>query len=196
MLFVIDMQNDYVDKDGNKYIEGAERLVPGIIGKIMEYENKNDHVFYTSDINLQSFVGKDIEIINNNDKIGTIIGELKSTNEEKWCFEPYKLIKPYLKNHERIKKSYYAIPPEILMEIQNRFKDQKHIIEEIEFVGVETNICILANAICVQSAFPDAKIIIDSTLCKSKDTKNHYKALEVMEALGMIIRGKKGGNLL
>ncbi len=65
MLFVIDMQNDYVDKDGNKYIEGAERLVPGIIGKIMEYENKNDHVFYTSDINLQSFVGKDIEIINN-----------------------------------------------------------------------------------------------------------------------------------
>lgn len=188
MLFIIDMQNDYIDESGNKYIKGAENLVPGIINKIKEYEDKNDYIFYTSDIILQHIAENGVDIINNNDKIGTIIGVMKSNSEKKWYFEPYELLKPYLINHERIRKSYYALPPEVLLEIQKRFKDKMHIIEEIEFVGVETNICVLANAICVQSAFPDAKIIIDSNLCKSKNTKNHYKALEIMEALGMIVR--------
>jgi nicotinamidase-related amidase len=182
------MQNDYVDIKGNKYIKDAEKLVPGIIEKIMEHERRNDIIFYTSDIILQNIAKNGVDVINNNDKIGTIVGELNSNLNEKWGFEPYKLLKPYLEKHIRIKKSYYAIPPESLLELQEKFKGKFNIVDQIEFVGVETNICVLANAICIQSAFPDARIIIDANLCMSRDAESHYKALEVMESLGMIVR--------
>lgn len=188
MLLIVDMQNDFVDStNGSKYVTNSEKIVPGIINKIKEYEQKNDYIFYTADINLYT-QKKGVEIENNNDRIGIIVGETKSSSEDKWGSRPFELLKPYLTNHQKIKKSYYAIPPEMLLEIQEKFKKKKDVIREIEFVGVETNICVLANAICFQSAFPDAKIIIDAFLCISSDYKNHEKALEVMEALGMEIR--------
>ena len=185
MLFIVDMQNDFVDfKRGKNYVNGSEEIVTGIIDKIIEYEQKNDYIFYTSDIKLQG----EEEFENNNDSIGVLLGEIKSSIKEKWGYKPYGQLESYLANHEEIKKSYYAIPPEKLLEIQERFKSKKDIIDEIEFVGVETNICVLANAVCVQSAFPDAKIIVNASLCRSSDAKNHEKALEVMDAIGMEIR--------
>ncbi|TJX15854.1 cysteine hydrolase [Tissierella creatinini] len=187
MLFIIDMQNDYIDPKSSSYIKDSEFLVPGIIKKIKAYELKGDQIFYTSDINIpdkQSLqVGNKIE--NSNDKIGIHKVETKLSPVMKLGSQPYGALKLLLKNHTEIKKSYYAIPPEILAEIQQRFKGKKHIIEKIEFVGVETNICVLANAICVQSAFPDATIIVDTKLCLSKDNANHQYAIKIMESLGV-----------
>ncbi len=193
MLFIIDMQNDYVDSDrGSSYVKDAEMLVPGIINKIKYYEERGDKIFYTSDINLlgqsKGLSKLQYESDNNNDKIGIINRESMLSTHKKWCFQPYGDLKPLLKKHQEIKKSYYAIPPETLLEIQLKFKDEKQFIENIEFVGVETIKCLLANAICVQSAFPEANIIVDAKLCKSKDKEDHEYALKVMESLGMEIR--------
>lgn len=80
------------------------------------------------------------------------------------------------------------MPPDSLAEIQNYFKSKEDYTGVIEFVGVETHICVLANAICIQSAFPAATIVINSSLCKSNQHKDHEMALEVMENLGMEIR--------
>lgn len=193
MLFIIDMQNDYVDEEnGSSYVKDAETLVPGIINRIKFYEERGDKIFYTSDINLlgqsKGLSKLQYELDNNNDKIGIINRESMLSTHKKWCFQPYGDLEFLLKNHQEIKKSYYAIPPETLLEIQLMYNDEKYIIENIEFVGVETNKCVLANAICLQSAFPEANIIINSKLCKSKDKEDHYNALKVMESLGMEIR--------
>lgn len=191
MLFIIDMQNDYIDKDkGSRYVKDSEKIVEGIINKIKKCEERGEYIFYTVDIPIQeeSFKANNNEQSLSNDIKSINIQEMKSDKEEKWSCEPYKSLKPYLDKHEKIKKSYYAIPPETLFEFQRRFKEQNHIIEEIEFVGVETHICVLANAICIQSAFPQASIVIHESLCKSKDDKDHKTALKIMEALGMEIR--------
>lgn len=51
MLFVIDMQNDYIDsKKGKRYIKDSEDIVDGIIDKIGEPESKGEYIYYTSDI--------------------------------------------------------------------------------------------------------------------------------------------------
>lgn len=194
MLFVIDMQNDYIDKDnGERYVKDSEKIVEGIINKIKRCEEKGEYIFYTVDIPIQK---DNFKIDNNeespsNDLKSIKIQEKKSDNEEKWSCEPYEDLKSYLNKHEKVKKSYYAIPPETLLEFQQRFKDQNHVIEEIEFVGVETHICVLANAICMQSAFPQANIVIHERLCKSKDEKDHEIALKIMENLGMRVRREK-----
>lgn len=193
MLFIIDMQNEYVDKkNGGRYVRDSEKIVDGIIGKIKEYEEKSEFIFYTSDLSttemeeLLSKRNRKVNVINNKETINQV--ENHSTNRAKWSFEPYHLLKPYLKNHKLEKKSYYALPPETLLEIQNNFKDKGSHTGTIEFVGVETHKCILANAICIQSAFPKANIVINASLCKSNNQRDHKKALQIMESLGMEIR--------
>lgn len=193
MLFIIDMQNNFVDpKKGTMYVKEAETIVPGIIKKIQEYKEKKDQIFYTLDIHFdpqEGFSGKNKEKIeNNNDKENIALVEKKTPPELKWGLRVFDKLKEHLLDHEKVKKSYYALPPETLLQIQERFKGDKSVIGKIELVGVETHICVLANAICLQSAFPEAKIIIDASLCRSNNRKGHEKALNLMEGLGMEIR--------
>lgn len=190
MLMIVDMQNDYIDKElGKSYVKGAEEIVNGIINRIKEAEERGEYIYYTSDIPIEEYKFKrehKQEPINDNE---TIELQVESSNmEEKWGCEPYKLLRYYLDKHEEVKKSYYAIPPETLLKFQQKFKEESHIIKEIEFVGVETHICILANAICLQSAFPQATIVINASLCRSKNEDDHEYGLKIMESLGMEIR--------
>lgn len=192
MLFIIDMQNQYINPESKRYIKGADNLVPGIMDKIKDYEKRGDQVFYTADINLldNSKVNQksEVKIDKNNDRKALKKAENQLSLKSKINSEPYGNLKPLLEKHNKIKKAYYAIPPETLLEIQQRFKDEKTIINKIEVLGVETNICVLANAICLQSAFPQATIIVDAVLCMSQDKTYHEYALKTMESLGMEVR--------
>ena len=187
MLFIIDMQNQYINPESKRYIKGADNLVPGIMDKIKDYEKRGDQVFYTADINLldNSKVNQksEVKIDKNNDRKALKKAENQLSLKSKINSEPYGNLKPLLEKHNKIKKAYYAIPPETLLEIQQRFKDEKTIINKIEVLGVETNICVLANAICLQSAFPQATIIVDAVLCMSQDKTYHEYALKTMESL-------------
>lgn len=185
MLFIIDMQNKFLNPESDNYVKGSEKLILKTIDKIKEYENKGDIIFYTLDIEIQNAkYGDD----NTNDDSSIKKGEIQSDNSAKWSNKVHFELENHLKNHQEIKKTYYAIPPKKLLEIQERFKNDDSVLKEIEFIGVETNICVLANAICIQSAFPDAKIIIDSSLCTSRYIKKHEIALDTMKSLGMEIR--------
>lgn len=192
MLFIIDVQNNYLDPQGQMYIKGSEKLLPGIIEKIKGYKRQEDEIFYTLDIYTRENIKVTEEsikgLINNNDKKNINIKEYLATDSEKWDFSIPDKLKPYLKGRECLKKSHYGLPPEVILEIQERFKKEKKIIGEIEILGVETHICILANAVAIRSAFPDAKIIIDSKLCMSNDMSKHEQALSIMESLGIEIR--------
>lgn len=190
MLMIIDMQNDYIDKkDGKFYVQDSENIVDGIIERIKKAEDNGEYIYYTSDIPIEEYEFKrehKQEPINDNE---TIELQVKSSNiEDKWGCEPYSLLRCYLDKHEEVKKSYYAIPPETLLKFQQKFKEESHIIKEIEFVGVETHICVLANAICLQSAFPQARMVINASLCRSKNEDDHEYGLKIMESLGMEIR--------
>ena len=193
MLIIVDIQNNYIDANkGTMYVKDSEKLLPAIIEKIEEYKKKGDEIFYTIDIYTKTLPKISEESIkgleNNNDLKNINIKEVLATEEEKWTFDLPDEIKPHLLKYECLKKSHYALPPEVILEIQQRFNKEKKIIKEIEFVGVETHICVLANAICIRSAFPDANIIINESLCRSGNMNDHEKGLDIMKSLGMEIR--------
>lgn len=192
MLFIIDIQNNYLDKNSQGYIKGSEALLPKIIEKIKEYEEKKDEIFYTTDIYTDENTNVTEESVkglkNNNDLKHINIKEYLATDKEKWGFDIPDKLKLYLKKRECLKKSHYGLPLELMAEIQERFKKEKKIIKEIEILGVETHICVLSNAVVLRSAFPDAKIIINSKLCMSRDMKKHEDGLNLMESLGIEIR--------
>lgn len=56
--------------------------------------------------------------------------------------------------------------------------------EVIELCGVVTNICVLSNAILLQSAFLESEIRINQALCAAPDPADHAAALKLLSGLG------------
>ena len=55
--------------------------------------------------------------------------------------------------------------------------------EQIELVGVVTNMCVLANAIICQSALPNAKIIVHKNLVAALDDDIEQQCFNVLEKI-------------
>lgn len=171
MLFIIDMQNDFVDqKKGKMLVEGANKLVPHIKEKIKAYEGDGDKIFYTLDIHEKM---KD---------------DRRKKEDKQWGQSIYHGLKEDLQKHIKIEKEYYGIAPEKASYIKKTYKDKDKYLEKIEILGVETHICVLSNAIILQNMFPESKIIIDSSLCTSNDLSLHRNALDIMRGLKMEVR--------
>ena len=53
--------------------------------------------------------------------------------------------------------------------------------DEIELVGLVSNICVVSNAVVLQSRYPEATIIVDAACTDSFDKALHEKVLDVLE---------------
>lgn len=56
----------------------------------------------------------------------------------------------------------------------------------ITLAGVVTNICVLSNAVLLQTAFPRAKIVVKKDLCAAPGDA-HQNALALMAGLGIVL---------
>jgi nicotinamidase-related amidase len=64
-------------------------------------------------------------------------------------------------------------------------------IEEIEFVGLVSNICVISNICVFQGAFPNAQIIVNPDLIASFNPSAHEAVLEVMQSLQVNFIGEE-----
>lgn len=58
----------------------------------------------------------------------------------------------------------------------------KTLYDEIELVGVCTDICVVSNALALRAAAENARIIVDSSCCAGVTEEKHRAALEVMRS--------------
>lgn len=54
--------------------------------------------------------------------------------------------------------------------------------QKIEFIGVCTDICVIANVLGVMAFLPDADISVDGRCCASQQEQGHRAAIEVMKS--------------
>ena len=163
MLFIIDMQNDYVDEEkGILAVQGAEKIVSKIIKEIHRQENKGEPIYYT---------------LNQHD----LEDDDRSDEEKKWGLALYGPLEEALKKHTAIKKKFHSISPEDAEKLRNQYEDDPDRV--IEFVGVETNVCVLSNAIMLHTSFPLATIRVLEDLCTGTTAELHNETLDVMKSL-------------
>jgi nicotinamidase-related amidase len=55
--------------------------------------------------------------------------------------------------------------------------------EQIELVGLVSNICVVSNACVLQSRYPEATITVDAACTDSFDKTLHEKVLDVLTGL-------------
>ena len=169
VLVVVDYQKDFVD--GALGFAGAEKLEEGIAALVAEYVQRGEPVVFTLDTHgpdyLSTREGKHLPVAH------------CTKSSDGWRL--YGNLERYMEEDH----PHVYLAPKFAFGAQNYSFLAAYQPTEITLVGVVTNMCVIANAVILQTAFPNAEVIIDGRLCGSFDPILHGKALDVMEGMQM-----------
>ena len=164
-LIVVDMQNDFID--GALGTAEAQAIVPNVKKKIEEYVVRGDDVIFTRDTHAMNYL---------------------ETNEGK---------------HLPVKHCIYGtrgwrIADELDMP-NCTYIDKptfgwihwnKHDFEEIEIIGLCTDICVVSNALILKATFPNIDITVDASCCAGATPESHKAALMTMKMCQINVIGE------
>lgn len=161
LLIVVDMQNDFIDKAlGTKE---AVAIVPSVIKKIEEYRLNKNEVIFTRDTHQKNYLktqeGKNLPV------------EHCIENTEGWKISD----KLEVKDSKVFNKYSFGS-----IELADYVSSLENI-EEIELVGLCTDICVISNAFILKAKMPEVKISVDSSCCAGVTPQSHLNALEAMK---------------
>lgn len=158
VLIVVDMQNDFVD--GSLGTKEAVKIVPTVADKIKAAINNNNMVIFTKDTHYSNYLetaeGKNLPV------------EHCIKGSSGWEIIP--ALNKYAQNV--IEKNTFGstILPEKVKEY-----------DDIELVGLCTDICVISNALLLKAHFPEKNICVDASCCAGVTPESHNNALEAMK---------------
>ena len=159
ILIVVDMQNDFID--GALGTKEAEMIVPYVKELLQNFDGK---VLFTRDTHFENYMetqeGKNLPVPHC----------IKGTDG--WKIHP-ELEK--LRKTEAIDKVTFGSKDlaEVLRQEEN--------VEEITFVGVCTDICVISNVMVVKAFYPEIPLVVDAKGCAGVTVQSHLNALEAMK---------------
>ena len=161
VLCVIDMQNDFID--GALGTKEAEAIVENVKAKIELYRKNGDTVIFTRDTHNEAYMntqeGKNLPVPH------CIKGSKGWEVSEKLDTASDKIIdKPTFGSFE-------------LAEYISTLAD----VEEIELIGLCTDICVISNAMILKARFTETPIKVDSSCCAGVTPESHTNALGAMK---------------
>ena len=169
VLVVVDMQNDFID--GALGSPAACEIVGGVDSYVKGYDGK---VVFTRDTHPEKYLDtmegkrlpvphciKDTHGWQISDKISVPCGAMVI---DKPTFGSLELV-------DALRKIDAAEP-----------------IDEIELLGLCTDICVISNAFISKAAFPEVKIIVNAALSRGVSRESHDTALAAMRACHIDIK--------
>ena len=178
ILCLIDCQSSFID--GELGTPEAKAIVPKIVEKLDNYPDRsNTVILFTKDTHYDDYMntleGKYLPVphcIENTPgwSINREIKDAVRTNRF-LTYSSGEIIK------SRIYKNTFG------SDVLERFlKEYKEKIEEIEFVGLCTDICVISNVLMSRMVLPNTKITVDASCCAGSTPEKHKAALEVMKS--------------
>ena len=173
-LFVIDYQNDFVD--GALGFPGAEKLDARIAEKVRAYGKGK--VLFTRDTHFDNYLetreGRNLPVKHCiKGSFGwEVYGETAKALQEVEA----KAIDKLVFGMDVTDPATAAVLPEEA--------------GEIELVGLVSNICVVSNAVVLQSKYPEATITVDASCTDSFDKVLHEKVLDVLEGFQVKVTGR------
>lgn len=173
ILIMVDMQNDFLT--GILGNEQTAAVVPKVYEKITRYiADSKAPLIYTMDTHTEDYLstqeGRNLSVahcIKDSDgwQLDSMLKAIIDNNPERVC---------------KIEKAAFGAKnlPECIKEICKVCSDN---IDEIELIGVCTDICVISNAMLLKAFFPEVLITVDSSCCAGVTPESHSNALEAMK---------------
>ena len=164
-LLVVDMQNDFID--GALGTKEAVSIVNNVKKKIQSFDGP---VLFTRDTHQESYLesqeGQNLPVVHclegtDGWELQEDIGQLSKERQS-----PI-----YNKNTFGSK--------DLITHLLNRAMEEQ--IDEIELVGLCTDICVISNAMTIKTFLPETKLIVDASCCAGVTPESHQRALDAMK---------------
>lgn len=179
-LIVVDIQNDFID--GALGTPEARAIVPNVKKKIKEYVENGDHVIFTKDTHGDDYLdtqeGRLLPVKHciHNTHGWEIADELEFDDNmfECICKKTFGFI------------GWHWYPDQFKQDIPGMTK----LVDEVELVGLCTDICVISNAMILKAIYPEIPIVVDASCCAGVTPESHKNALEAMKMCQIEIRGE------
>lgn len=162
ILVVVDMQNDFIDaalgtKEAQAIVENVRKKIEGFEGKkiFTRDTHKPDY--------LNTLEGKNLPVKHciEGSEGWQISSALPVSDDDKIIDKPTFGSKELGQYLEELAK--------------------ENTIDEIEVIGLCTDICVISNALLIKAFLPQVPVTVDSSCCAGVTPKSHETALEAMK---------------
>ncbi len=155
-LIVVDMQNDFID--GALGTKEAQAIVEKVQKKIEEYKNNGDEIIFTRDTHQTNY-------LKTNEGIHLPV-EHCIEGSDGW----------------QIREGLYVEGAKCVDKPTFGFVGWRNFeFEEVELVGLCTDICVVSNALILKALYPEIKVSVDSSCCAGVTVESHNAALTTMK---------------
>lgn len=165
-IVIVDMQNDFID--GALGTKEAQEMLPKLVEKLEAVQDTD--LIFTQDTHHKDYLstqeGKNLPV------------EHCIEGEKGW--EICSALQPYLYKAKAVVKK----PAFGSMELPALVKEY----EEVEMIGLCTDICVISNAMILKAASPEQKIAVDASCCAGVTPESHEGALNAMKMCQIEIR--------
>ena len=155
-LIVVDMQKDFID--GSLGTKEAEAIVEKVKNKITQYKEQGGEIIFTRDTHQEDYLNT------NEGRHLPVVHCIKGTDGWKIAEE-------------------LEIPGAIYVDKPSfgymNWKD--YHLEEVELVGLCTDICVVSNALIIKATYPEIKVTVDASCCAGVTPESHKAALTTMK---------------
>ncbi len=161
-LIVVDMQNDFIT--GSLGTKEAQAIVGNVREKIAAYRARGDEVIFTRDTHgsdyLQTQEGRQLPV--------------EHCIRGTWGWEICDALD--VADSQCIDKPTFGWTGW-----------EQRELEEVELVGLCTDICVISNALIIKAQFPEATVRVDGACCAGVTPRTHQAALSVMRQCQVLV---------
>lgn len=181
-LFVIDMQNDFID--GSLGSDNAKRIVPNVVKLIQNWGKDKDHaIWYTYDTHYEhdTLVTPKYETTLEG-KMLPVVHCIKNTPG--WQINEYVIDeiakRKSICDRAFVKETFGSI--DMMNEAAKYLWENVNSDDEIHIVGLCTDICIISNALLLRAKFPNLHIYVHENCCAGTSKEAHEASIKVMKS--------------
>ena len=171
LLFVIDMQNDFIN--GALGTKEAEGILPAVIEKVKSFDGD---VIFTRDTHFDNYMetqeGKNLPVPHC----------IKDTSGWELAPELEKLRQE--RNAPVFDKLTFGCK-ELPVYLAESYPEG---LESAELIGVCTDICVISNALLLKAFFPELPVSVTASLCAGVTPESHEIALKAMKMCQIEVR--------
>ncbi len=168
LLFVTDMQNDFID--GSLGTKEAQAIVGNVVEKVKNFDGM---VVFSRDTHFDNYMdtqeGKKLPVVHC----------VKDTDGWQIC----NALQPYVGKYVFDKVTFGSSGFGPFLQAWNLDTP----IESVEFVGLCTDICVISNVVIAKAFLPEAEIIVDASCCAGVTPETHKNALEAMKVFQVTV---------
>ncbi len=168
VIVVIDMQNDFID--GALGTKEAQVMLPHLVAKLER--EKDALLIFTQDTHSKNYMetqeGRNLPVPH------------CIKPEKGWEIAPS--LQPFVKKAAAVieKPAFGSLElPKAVAKLQP---------DEVELVGLCTDICVISNAMILKAAFPELPVAVDASCCAGVTPASHDNALQAMKMCQVDIR--------